>query len=415
MSPAVKLLASRYRKRRIGRSSAAVRDLIVPFNDLLKEAGCLNGPLRSEAERDFQDLELAGLLELERASRDPSAILRVRLTTTSEEAFFKHVGETGPNSARRQLAKIFEDASHAIVPPTYQVPWENFCAECATIATLGDSLAPYFDRARVDQVVQILESLPELLSWQGESFRRFASAAVFGNSKTLEVLQPRIELCLQRIAGANGCRTLTDFGIRENPRGIILHGPLIFEREGIALDIRNLYAPIRLGAVDLKSSIVLTNATRCLTVENASMLHELAKLRSGVILASSGSEGGFAHSAIVDFLQSLPPSVELFHFGDSDPTGFDILRNLRERVRREIASLHMYYRPRSPSIPLRPDDSRIIRRLLESFSLNEVEKAQVSLIRRSDDKGAFEQESLGVPRKEWPFYSLARADNAKTP
>jgi hypothetical protein len=40
-------------------------------------------------------------------------------------------------------------------------------------------------------------------------------------------------------------------------------------------------------------------------------------------------KGGYANSATVEFLRNLPENIELWHFGDSDPKGFDILRDLR--------------------------------------------------------------------------------------
>lgn len=404
MSPAVRLLAKKYRARRIGRSASAIRDLILPFNDLLKEAGCLHGPGRTEAERDFRDLESRGLVTLECASRDASAILKVRLSPVSETAFFEHVGEAGPTTERSQLAALFEKAAGSDVPSAFGEGWRGFCRECAKAAGSGASLAPCFDRANVAQVAQILDALPRLLAWKGESFRRFASAVIFGNSKTLEALQPRIEACLIRLS-AGQFQTLSDLGIRENPRSIILHGPITLTLPGGVLDLGHLRAPTRIGAADLRAARHTTTATRCVTVENAAMLHELAKFQSGVILASSGSEGGFAHAAIIDFLRALPAGIALYHFGDSDPAGFDILRDLRERSGLTITSLHMQRRPVPVPVPLGDDDPKIIKRLLDSAYLTEAEKSEIRRIEDSGDKGAYEQESLGQPSATWPFYA----------
>ncbi|MEP6670689.1 MAG: Wadjet anti-phage system protein JetD domain-containing protein [Chthoniobacter sp.] len=400
MSPAVRLLAEKYRARRVGRSAAAVRDLIVAFNDLLKEAGCLHGLARVEAEREFSDLEKRDCVTLERATRDASAILKVRLSPSAERAFFECLGEPGPNAERSSLAELFDKAADRNVPAVFAERWRSFSLECAETARGGGSLAPCFDRANAPQAAQILDALPSLLAWNGESFRRFASAVIFGNSKTLELLQPRIEACLARL-GVGG---LHDLGIRENPRSITLHGPLTLVLADGALDLAPLREPVRIGAADLRAARLNTSATRCVTVENAAMLHELAKLQSGVLLASSGSEGGFAHSALIDFLRALPGAIELHHFGDSDPAGFDILRDLRERSGLEITSLHMHHRAARMPVPLSADDAKIIRRLLASPHLIESELSEIKRIEISDDKGAFEQEDLGQPSPAWPFY-----------
>jgi len=404
VSPAVTLLARKYRVRRIGRTSVAIRDLIVPFNDLLKEAGCLYGPLRSEAEQEFKNLETRGLLKLECASRDPNTILKVRLMPAAETTFFDHIGETAPNAERTNLTAIFENAAKSDVPTMFREPWQEFCRKCADSANTGASLAPCFDRTNVAQVAQILAALPRLLSWNGESFRRFASAALFGDSKVLEILQPRIEACLRGI-GVEHLKNLADLGIRENPRGVIVHGPLILELPAGSLEVGHLRASVRIGVADLQLSRLTTTATRCVTIENSAMLHELAKLQSGVILASSGVDGGFAHAPIYNFLRSLPPEVDLYHFGDSDPAGFDILRHLRERTGRSMVSLHMTYRESRVSAPLSLDDSKTVERLLRSAYLTDLEKVELRKMKESGSKGAFEQESLGMPQASWPFYS----------
>ena len=203
-------------------------------------------------------------------------ILRVRLPSDSESAFFEHVGEAGSMTERGQLAALFEAAAVAVTPPPFVEDWQTFCRELAREASSGVSLLPCFDRANAAQVAQILGALPRLLSWRGESFRRFASAVTFGDSKSLEALQPRIEACLARLT-AGRFETLNQLGVRENPRSVILHGPLTLKMPGGALHLGHLGAPFRIGAADLETASITTAATRCVTVENAAMLHELAK------------------------------------------------------------------------------------------------------------------------------------------
>jgi len=289
------------------------------------------------------------------------------------------------------------------VPARFQSGWEKFCLSMAEAAESGASIKP-FDRARTDHTARILQALPGILVWEGESLIRFASAVLFKDSKFLESARSRIEACLERIINCSS-GSLADFGILENERSFLIHGPLTlrFEEGDCRLDL--LKTPMRLGAGDLRRAKVLTTATHCLTVENAAMLHELAKSGSGTLLASSGSEGGFANSAVVAFLQALPACIELWHFGDSDPKGFDILRDLRERVGREIYSLHMEFKPSAnPGTPLDPNDRKTVERLLASEFLTSAEKADLEKMHSAGDKGNFEQESLGRPSGQWPFY-----------
>jgi hypothetical protein len=126
------------------------------------------------------------------------------------------------------------------------------------------------------------------------------------------------------------------------------------------LDLGRLHGAFRLSQTDLdRAESVETTARRCLTVDNEASFHELAKLRSGALLLQTRFPG----SATLALLKQLPEALEFHHFGDSDEAGFEILRDLRERSGRNFQPLHME-RGRLPA----------------------------------------EQEALGAPRDEWPFY-----------
>lgn len=396
MSPVLDILARRFKSGRAGQRADALRDVIIPLNDLLKAAKAQQGTARHEAIRELEALHEAGVLVLERYRGE---ILKVRLPLASEAAFFAHLGEDGPQVERKRLAAMFEAAAAAEVPGRWRESWGGFCADFARVARAGGSLQP-FDRANPTQTAAILKALPHLLAWEGESLMRFASAVVFGDSKTLETQRKRIEGCLEKITGTG----LAGWGILENDRNLLLHGPLTLAFPNGTLDLGLLEKPFRISAADLRRAEPVIAAARCLTVENGAMLHELAKRQSGVLLLSSGSEGGYANSAVVEFLRRLPPALELWHFGDTDPQGFDILRDLRARTERGIGALHMRYRPDPSSAPLGADEIALVERLLASPQLEAAEKRDMEALLRAGSKGNYEQESLGRPGPGWPFY-----------
>jgi len=402
MTRVARYLAERHRKSKAGRTGTAARDLIIIFKDLLESIDCRHGPDRQSAIRELELLQSLGVIELEHHRRDPSAIFKVRLPNHRAEDLFAHLGDSGPQEERESLARLFRDAAMHPVPGHHTHGWKTFCAEFAEAALSGASLQP-FDRANPDQTREILTALPSILAWNGESYLRFASSILFGDSKRLEALRSRIEKCLRLITNTEAA-TLAGFGILQHDRSLLLHGPVTLCFGGASLDLNLFESPVRIGAADLRRANLVTNAPRCLTVENAAMLHELTKRQSGIILASSGSEGGFANSAVVTFLQGLPADIELWHFGDSDPKGFEILADLRTRTGREIHSLHMQFRPSAAAPPLTAEDEKTIDRLLTSESLTMDEKHQLNQMRASGAKGHFEQEALGHPGAEWPFY-----------
>ncbi len=402
MSALLQTIAKRYRRGRAGKQAEATRDITFTFHDLFKQAGCLTGPARHEALRDLVALEAKNILHIKRHRTDPSEILEIRLPLQNEQIFFEHLGEVSPQEEREALASSFVNAICSIVPERFQAGWTRFCTELAEAARSGKSVQP-FDRSNPKQAEQILMRLPQILSWQGESLLRFASVQIFGHSKLLEAYRPAIESCLSRITEGM-IMQLSDLGILENERTFLLHGPLALRFDSRVVDFTPLQFPVRIETSDLRRAVFVTNAPRCLTVENAAMLKELAKLGSGTLLASSGSEGGYANSAVVDFLIRLPDEIEIWHFGDSDPKGFDILRDLRLRTKRNIRSLHMEFRPSEPLVPLSSEDVSTCERLLISELLSSEEKIEVQKLLTFGSKGAFEQESLGRPKPSWPFF-----------
>ena len=301
-------------------------------------------------------------------------ILKVRVPLANEEVLFGRVGETSPAQRRLMLAKLFESAAQAEIPETWRTAWTAFCSRMAHAALSGEALAP-FDRENVTANIELLALLPKLLAWTGESLVRFASCVLCGDSKRLEELtsmekdgelrgklRGKLGRLLDDITGGV-VRSLDDLGVVPNPRFVLLHGPLRLLLDGEWLDLSRLHGSFRLAQSDIqRAAQVVTTATRCLTVENETSFHELAKLQSGELLVQTSYPG----SGTLALIRRLPANLEFWHFGDSDIAGFDILRVLlpRCRERLSIRPLHMQ-RGRVP----------------------------------------FEQESLGRPvDRKWPYY-----------
>lgn len=401
----LRTLADRYARSSAARTGKSARDHLCDYEELLELADAARGDARIVAERDLADAEHAGLLTIERHRRTARPG-RVRFSPTCEDALFAAIGSDSPTRRRARVAQVFADAARADVPANWSDAWVDFCNRHRIAAETGASVHP-FSREHPEEAREILILLPRVLAWESESLTRFASTVLCGDSKRLEQLAPKLDVCLRHITN-DQIATLADLGILPNERTLLVHGPLRFAFDNGVLDLQVLRHPFRVDHRDIERAILQSGAERCLTVENPAMLHELAKLRSDTVLAGSGSEGGFAHRAVIAFLQRLPATVEIHHFGDSDPAGFDILRDLRERTGRPIRSHLMEFRPDPCSPPLRPDEQRTIERLTISPSLTPHEKSQLTRMRDANQKGRFEQESLGAPPlREWPFYQYS--------
>lgn len=365
LSPVFPELASRYRRRRAGRTGQASKAVVWPLEEVLRSAGCAEGDAREVAERELRDAERAGVLELVRNHRRVADdVSDIRLSPAQEAAFFRHIGEASPSEERQTLSEQFTAALETAVPELWHDGWRAFLVEKRDAALAGASVEP-FDRRASAENAERLALLPRLLAWEGESLLRFASCVLCGSSKRLESITGPLGRMLAEITGGQ-VASLDDLGILPNPRSVLVHGPLRLKLDGERLDLGWLHGAFRLSQSDIdRAEAIETPATRLLTVENEATFHELAKLRSGVLLIQTSFPG----SATLALLKRLPAELECHHFGDSDEAGFEILRDLRDRSGRDLQPLHMA-RGRVPA----------------------------------------EQESLGAPRAKWPFYPADREE-----
>lgn len=363
-SPVLTELARRYRRRHAGRTGRGQRAVTEDLEDLLQAAGCAEGEVRARAEAALRDAALTGVLEREpHHPRDPEHIARIRLRPEQEDAFFTYLGEPSPAAARQALAAQIDAVRNARLPERWQSGWTAWLDRLHDTALGGGPMEP-LDREPSPLNAELLALLPALLSWEGESLIRFASCVLCGESKRLETLSSRLSTGLADIT-SGAVRSLDDLGIVRNPCSVLVHGPLRLQLPDGELNLGLLRGPCRLSEADIAGATALhTSARRCLTVENETTFHELAKLRSGELLIQTSFPG----SAVLALLGRLPDTLEYHHFGDSDDAGFAILDDLRARSGRDIHPLHM-------------------------------ERGRVP----------FEQESLGRPTlATWPFYPLHR-------
>lgn len=398
--PVLAALAGLYEKSRAGRTGFVERDFQVDFREVLSCAGCLDGDARAEALEDLDRAEKSGALRLERHRRDPSLISKVRVSPREEPVLFGLLAMPSPADRRRVLSGQFEAASKTKVSDRWQTSWSSCCEAWRQAASAGESIDS-FPREDPEATAELLRLVPKLLSWQGESLIRFASCVLCGDSKRLGMLSLKLGPILDKITDGK-ILALEDLGIFENPRFVLAHGPLRLHWSGRTIDFEPLRGPWRIAMNDiLAADAVDACAARCVTVENETTFHELAKLRSGNLLIQTSYPG----SATLALLKRLGTRIEFWHFGDSDPDGFDILRDLRERSGLEFRSLDMRFRetPRGPV--LTAEERNKIERGLRSPFLT-MERAELSRMLEAGHKGSFEQESLGPPTlPRWPFYA----------
>lgn len=397
-------LAEAYERGTAGRTGKASRFFRISFVDLARAAGCADGDALEISRSVLTEAAGAGIVQLRHPRRDATTITSIELDPAREEDLYAILDRSSPTKHRAHLAAIFTDALAWEVPQERRESWVRMCEDFAEAARSGGPLVP-FSRTDAAYTAKLLHATVKLLHWKGESLLRFASCQVFGSSKQLERWRSAIEAALSLATDGN-VTDLSQLGILENPRACLICGPMILHYANRTADLRPLMGPITLSLTDLATCTrIESDAVRFCTVENPTTFHELAKLRCDTLFACTD---GYAKLALFQLVRRLDPSIEIFHFGDSDPAGFDILRHLRVETKREIGSVHMKWRAAERPEPMSPADRVLAERLLGTSNLNADEKSVIHTMLTTGDKGAFEQEHLGVPSsREWPFYPLS--------
>lgn len=408
-SPILEKLAELYAISLSGRTGAATRDFQCNYGKLLEAASCISGERHANARVDLEFAERQGALRLDRHRRDSSLWRKVRVSSEHEQRLFALIGRTSPVAERSEWAALFAQASEWRVPPEHLSAWRNFCKVRSEQAHAGVGWKP-FQRAYRRRAAFQLEVAAKLLGWKRPSLLRTASVQLTGSSKFLERCASTMQSLLA-LASGNAVRSFADIRIDHNPAAVRFHGPVRVVLHGQVIDYAQHMGESVLSEADLAAAESIEfHAPRCVTVENATKFHELCRLQCGDIFVHTS----YPNKATVQFLRGLPTELPLFHFGDTDAWGFDVLRALRSSVARPIQPLHMRYRPRIGSKPLGYRARRKLHRLLNDPVLADA-RDQLLQLDRVGREGDYEQESLSINTPRFPYvidYDLVAKSNS---
>jgi hypothetical protein len=400
-SPVLLKLAELYEDSAAGRHGGGRLDFQPAIEDVLTAAGCSEGEARELAEQQLRAAREAGVLALVPVHRrDPNHFAKIRLAPENEAAFFAHVGLPSPTEKRAEWAALFSEAQRWPVPGRFAEAWQTFCARRAEGALGWRGMKP-FERGDLAGGRELLALLPRLLAWEGRHLVRWASSVICGHSKLLERRQKTLESLLAE-ATANAAPTYESLGILPVPPGVTFHGPVRLRIGAEWRDFRDLHGPATLSGADVERiNACECTARRCLTVENLTPFRSLAALGSGELLIHT-SYPNEATLALLRQIQSIPSPPEFWHFGDTDPSGFHILADLRERSGIEFRSFHMNFRCAISAAVLKERERALIAELIPRMP---TERAALDALLAAPNKGDYEQESLKPPtHAAWPFY-----------
>lgn len=394
MTTTLQHLARLFRASAAGKSPGRTRDFIIDYESFLRRAGCQDGDARELAERDLAEAARAsrGLLGIDRHAKSHLPTV-IRLAREGGESWlFATIGEPSPADQRRQLADFFQTSASAFIPGPWLDSWKSWCVGLAEKALTGGSVHP-FRRDDPDGNRSLLQAITGVLNWHEPALVRYASAAITGDSKQLQALESRI---VGALAAVTGRTALADFGIIQKPRFVTIFGPLDLTFPHSSIDCAAFPAPISLAETNISKATAVTSGARlCLTVENEDTFHALAAAAPADILLVLSSYAGSATRAL---LAVLPSHLRFFHFGDADPAGSDILRDLREKSDRNILPLPVAFPPSQPAAALRaftPADRGLLRKLLAS-DLPESTRNHLEALAATGGLRAHEQEHIPI-------------------
>jgi hypothetical protein len=395
-------LAEMYEDSAAGRHGRGRLDFQPAIEELLAAAGCGEGEARELAERDLRTAREAGVIALTPIHRrDLNHFSKVRLSPENEAAFFAYIGLDSPSARREQWVALFHEAASWTVVERYREDWRAFCERRAEAASDWRGMKP-FNRREIEDGRETLLLLTRLLAWEGRHLIRWASSILCGNSKYLEE-HPGLQVLLAEVT-ANRAPTYESLGILPVPPGVKFHGPIRLRIGGEWRDFRDLDGQVVLSGIDVERVTGCECAApRCLTVENETPFRSLAALKSGELFIQTS----YANEAILALLRrvkALPSPPAFWHFGDTDPSGFHILADLRERSGISFRAFHMSYRASTRAVELKLKE-RELALIAELIPRMPAEREALEAMLAAGTKGDFEQESLKPPTlPAWPFY-----------
>lgn len=388
--------------------AAASRPFSRRWEDLLDAAGLHTASDRNQALREAEGFHSGGHLRLRRHRYRRHLVEAIDLPLESEPWLGALFGGTSAEVLRDKAVFVVRKArsqGHPRCPES----WNTLCTTLQDTFADGRRLGPFSWKApdELDALLQVLHTLTAR-EWPPGTLIRDASTTLGLPSKALEEKQKPLESALGILFGEE--TPLESLGLLANQSLTTIHGPLrLHFEDGTVQDFENLQGAYGVSLPDLQRTVnASTTADRILSIENAKTTFRqavTANTRTDTLLVATS----FPNAATRRLLQILPPELPHYHFGDTDPSGYAILRSLREIDRRPVARFLMDWRDRKDSPPLSERDRRLLPALKNSPHLTDCRSSLLAM-EQAGRKGDFEQEALGPPtRNHWPFWMDAPA------
>lgn len=402
-SPWLAELYRQWRKARGGKLSPAVRPFSRDWNQLLDAAGLHTAAERNHAQAEADALWKQDHLVLVLHKYRDYLIERVLLPVASESWLLGLFEET---SAQDLLKSSFAIASTARLQAHSRWPesWADLCDQIDEAFLSGKNLAPFSwkDPSELEELLKILHGLTAR-EWRAETLIRDASTSLGLSSKFLEQKQRVLEAALSVFFKEE--TTLDSLGLSSGQSRATVHGRLSLHfADGSVQHFAHLRGEFLLSLPDLRRAVrATTDANQILSIENTKTTFRQAAAANingdTLLLATS-----YPNSATKRILEILPDELPHYHYGDTDVSGYAILRSLRESSLRPVQPFQMNWRDLESSDSLSEHDRHLLPGLKDSPLMKDC-RPMLRQIEAAGRKGDFEQETRGEPPLTyWPFW-----------
>lgn len=282
---------------------------------------------RTAAHEDLDQLEAGGIVAIgwQRWERG-NWLAHVDLADGAREGLFEILGRRPKSERMAQLVALLG----TVADP---VPWVKACLDWAAARVSRGQKPLPLDWDAPGEARDVLIALAALAKLPEATLERVLSTRVFGDSKRFEAIRPKVvRLLAQFWPGADAVEDsdlLRAIGVDRAPEYVPVAGPIVIDR---TLDLAGVPFSVALPAPVLRTAAFgHSGAAAVVTIENETSFAQWLEVRPPDIIAVL--TGGFPSRAVLRLVRDLARlGLPVFHWGDLDAGGLEILAYLRREV-----------------------------------------------------------------------------------
>ena len=195
----------------------------------------------------------------------------------------------------------------------------------------------------IEQLEKILVALEAISNLKVETYYRNLSMKLFGNSKELENLSPKLNSLFREFDEAGydvDEDPLLAHGLIKNPVEVRLKGPIAIQVANQVVDLAHWPGFFGLNDAALeKCAVIGGSAKRVVTIENLTSFTTFEDPEA-VIVYLAGFHDSVKQSLLKKIHEAFP-DIPFYHFGDMDSGGFYIFHSLKTDTRIPFVPLNM--------------------------------------------------------------------------